>query len=333
MISPTFLASFLRSHTVVRLPKGTESFVGQTIIVTGSNTGLGLEAARHFVHSGAARVILGVRSLAKGNAAKTSIEASAGKAGVVEVWELDLASYASVKAFAARIYAELDRLDVVVENAGMLTQKFAMAEDNEATITVNVVNTFLLALLLLPKLRETSTKLDKSVVLTFTGSFVHYITSFPERKAKFILQETATNKGLIRMWDRYHVSKMLELLAFREFAAALAQSQKLGRIITSIVNPGLVNTDINREAGAGITGIPRRIFLWLLGRSSEEGARTLVHAAEGHPETNGQYLNDCKIGEVSSWVRSSEGQTTQKRFWNELIEQLEHVEPGISENL
>lgn len=196
-----FLFSFLRSHWAVKLPVPTKSFAGQTIIVTGSNTGLGLEAARHFVRLDAAKVILAVRSLDKGNQAKESIEKSTGRPGIAEVWELDLASYASVKAFASRVQS-LERLDVVVENAGVLTQKFVMAEDNEITITVNVVSTFLLALLLLPKLRETSTKFDKDVVLTFTGSFVHYITPFPERKAKSILEETA-NKSRARLWDRY----------------------------------------------------------------------------------------------------------------------------------
>lgn len=198
--------TFWYSHIFVTLPKPTKRFTGQTIIVTGSNTGLGLEAARNLVQLDAAKVILAVRNIEKGNAAKSSIEATTGRQDVVEVWELDLSRYGSVKAFAERANKTLERLDVVVENAGVLTQNWAMAEDNEITITVNVVSTFLLALLLLPKLRETSAIFGKDVVLTFTGSFVHWITPFPERKADRIFEETA-KKEKVRLWDRYVVGR------------------------------------------------------------------------------------------------------------------------------
>jgi NAD(P)-dependent dehydrogenase (short-subunit alcohol dehydrogenase family) len=108
---------FVKSHYIT-LPYPTKKFTSQTIIVTGSNIGLGLEAARHFVRLDAAKVILAVRTLSKGEAAKASIEGSEKRLGVVEVWELDLASYASVKAFAGKAKA-LERLDIVVENAAM----------------------------------------------------------------------------------------------------------------------------------------------------------------------------------------------------------------------
>lgn len=62
------------------------------------------------------------------------------------------------------------------------------------------------------------------------------------------------------------------------------------------MNPGVVETDLNREVQLGLLGIPRRIFLKAIGRSPEEGSRTLVHAVEGAPETNGQYLDDCQVG-------------------------------------
>ncbi|KAK5053832.1 hypothetical protein LTR84_001794 [Exophiala bonariae] len=168
-------------------------YAGQTIIVTGSNVGLGLEAARHFVRLGAQKVIIAVRNKDKGETAAQSIHESTGRAGVAEVWELDLRSYASVKSFAERA-SGLERLDVVVNNAGILTKKFEMAEDNESTITVNVVSAAFLSLLLLPKLRETSVRLRREVVLTFTGSFVHFMTDFPEQKNERILNGLAVQR-------------------------------------------------------------------------------------------------------------------------------------------
>lgn len=183
--------AYFRSHLFLKLPVPSKSFAGLTVIVTGANSGLGLEAARHLVRLETTKVILAVRNLEKGRAAKASIIESTNKPeNAIEVWELDLASRASVKAFAARA-GTLDRLDIVIENAGVLSHEFSIAEDNERTITVNVINTFLLALLLLPKLRQTSTRFQKEVVLTFTGSLVHWLARFPERKCDNILSTVA----------------------------------------------------------------------------------------------------------------------------------------------
>lgn len=151
--------AFMRSQLFSIPPYPTKKYTGQTIIVTGSNAGLGLEASRHFVRLDAAKVILAVRNLEKGESARKSIEQSTGRKGVAEVWQLDLAQYESVKDFAKRAQG-LERLDVLVENAGILTDQFRMMEENESTITTNVVSTVLHSLLLLPKLRETGAKFN-----------------------------------------------------------------------------------------------------------------------------------------------------------------------------
>lgn len=185
-MAPTAPPGYLRSQLLTKLPYPERSFEGQVIIVTGSNTGMGLEAARHLVRLDAAKVILAVRNLDKGRAAAESIVASTDRCGIAEVWHLDLQSYASVKSFASKA-EELERLDVVIANAGVLTRKFSLAEDNETNIKVNVLSTMYLSLLLLPKLRQTSVSLNKDVVLTFTGSFVHWMTDFSERYAESMI--------------------------------------------------------------------------------------------------------------------------------------------------
>ena len=103
-------------------------------MVTGANIGLGLEAARHFTRLNAEKVILAVRNLEKGNEAKKSIEESTHRTGVVDVWELDLSIYQSVEQFAAKAQ-NLERLDVLVENAGINAMTFDLAEGQERTIT------------------------------------------------------------------------------------------------------------------------------------------------------------------------------------------------------
>ena len=193
--------SFFYSQLFVKLPHPTQSFSGQTVIVTGSNTGLGLEAARHFTRLGAAKVILAVRTLSKGEAAKESIEKSTDQKGVVEVWHLDLGNYESVKEFAKKA-GKLDRLDVLVENAGINKSVWSVLEDNEATITTNVISTFLLGILLLPKLRESGQKFNSTPHLAIVSSEVHFWSPMNERKSKSIF-DALNDKETANMADRY----------------------------------------------------------------------------------------------------------------------------------
>lgn len=196
-----FLSDFLYSQLFISPPYPTQDLTHQTIVVTGSNTGLGLEAARHFTRLNAEKVILAVRTVSRGEAAKKSIEETTGRHGVVEVWSLDLSSYASVEAFAAQLNG-LKRLDALVENAGIATRTFQIAEENEATITTNVVSTFLLALLALPKLRETATKYNVEPRLAIVSSEVHFLTDLPERKNPSIF-DALKSKETSNMRDRY----------------------------------------------------------------------------------------------------------------------------------
>ena len=166
--------------------------------------GLGLEAARHFVRLKAEKVILGVRNLEKGEAAKKSIQESTNRTNVVEVWQLDLTSYDSTKQFAKKAETSLKRIDALVENAGIAKRVYRVAEDNEATITTNVVSTFLLALMMLPKLRETASRFNTTPRLVVVSSEVHFYTTFPERKAENIFK-TLNDKETANMGDRYQL--------------------------------------------------------------------------------------------------------------------------------
>lgn len=96
----------------------------QTILITGSNTGVGFAAALKFVQLNAARVILAVRSVKKGEDAKAEIEKISGRKGVVEVWECDMGNYGSLRALAERIEREVENLGVVVLNAGLAMLRF-----------------------------------------------------------------------------------------------------------------------------------------------------------------------------------------------------------------
>lgn len=176
-----FMPKFLYSQFFVHPQAPTTDCTGKTIIVTGANVGLGKETARHYVRLNAEKVILACRSIDKGEAAKKDIEASTGRRGAVEVWQLDLSSYQSVKQFAERAKS-LRRLDSIVENAGISTPNYTVLEDNESTITVNVVSTFLLALLILPKLQETGRQFNITPNLTIVSSEVHFVTAVSRKR-------------------------------------------------------------------------------------------------------------------------------------------------------
>ena len=177
---------FLFSQFFCTPPYPTQSFDNQTIIVTGSNVGLGFEAARHFYRLNCARLILAVRSVSKGETAKEDIVRSVTHrkdADAIEVWPLDMSSAKSVVAFAERV-GGIPRLDAVILNAGIHNHSWEASGGWEQTIEVNVVNTLLLGLLALPKLWKTGEAFtNSSPHLEIVSSQLHRFTAFKEVNA------------------------------------------------------------------------------------------------------------------------------------------------------
>lgn len=314
---------FLYSQVFITPAAPQASFDGQTIIVTGSNTGLGKEAARKFVSANAAKVILAVRNTKAGEDAKADIiKTTKRDSSVVEVWKLDLSSYDSVKEFAKRAES-LDRIDVLLENAAVAGPNYRTFEGHESTITINVISTFLLALLMVPKLKESAKKFNIKPVISIVSSEVHAWCKFEERKNDDIfdaLDKSAEKGG---MSERYPTSKLLVVLSVR----ALASQLKGSGIILNNLNPGLCHSELARDSGW---------MLWLmklvLARSTEVGSRTLVAGAAAGEESHGTYMSDGHVEEesLSSFVRSEEGAETQKKVWSQLKTILEQIEPGVT---
>lgn len=148
---------------------------GGTFIVTGANVGLGFGTAKHLVRLKAGKVILACRNTQAGKKAKSEIEAATHCPGIAEVWSLDLASYDSVKSFAKRAVENLTRIDGLIENAGVALDTWSLAEGHETSVTVNIISTFLLAVLLLPKMiasaRQFNT-LPHIVIVTSGAAFM-----------------------------------------------------------------------------------------------------------------------------------------------------------------
>lgn len=317
---------FLYSQLLVRPSYPSRSFEGETVLVTGANVGLGLEATRHIVRLGAARVILGVRNVEAGEAAKKDIEASTGRSGVCEVWKVDLASYDSVLAFGDRI-AQIPRLDAAILNAALATSKFELAEGYERSVTVNVINTLLLGLLILPTLKATRQKSPSlHPRLSFVVSEVHGWADTTELSGQGDrLLKAISDPAKAKMSGRYYMSKLLEVLLVQELASRVRGSE----VIINMLNPGLCHSQLGREAGLGLM-----LMKIVLARSTEVGSRTLVASASAGLESHGAYMTDGQVENTaySPFVRSEEGIQTRAKLWNELSIILDGVRPGIMEN-
>ncbi|KAL9610006.1 MAG: hypothetical protein Q9204_009112 [Flavoplaca sp. TL-2023a] len=280
-----------REQLFFKLPYPETPLTDQIIIVTGSNTGLGLEAARHYVRLGAAKVILAVRSLEKGEAAKASLEESESRLGVVEVCHLDLSNYDSIKHFSTKVNA-LPRLDILLENAGIATQEYRITEEDESTITTNVIGTFLLAWLLLPKLRESAREYGTRPRLTVVASEVHFFTQFPEKDSEDVF-EALSRRDTARMGERYETSKLLQIFYLRALAAHTCtptNDNHNNAIILNLVNPGLCHSDVNREGRLDVA-----VMKFFLARTTEVGSRNLVYATTAGEETHGLYISSCRV--------------------------------------
>ncbi|KAK7698209.1 hypothetical protein SLS64_012779 [Diaporthe eres] len=288
---------------------------GKTYVVTGGNSGLGLETARHLVEFNASRVILAVRNLTAGDAAKEKIEKTTGRKGVVEVRHIDMASQPSIQSFVDKLSAEVERIDGFVANAGVLLDSWSTVEGMEANVQVNVVNTLLLGTLVLPKLSSVARQLGIQPTLVFVVSVLGYTAkSEMDKSRNGNIFEGLNDQKRANMSSRYALSKLVEELAVRQLSAA-APVERTG-VIVNMVAPGLCHSGLGRDAGSFTKAMLSAIKA-MMARTAEEGSRTILHGLVAGAESHGKLLSGCKIKEfwVPSW-RSHVGRSG--RFWRKL---------------
>ncbi|GAB5592685.1 hypothetical protein Unana1_07585 [Umbelopsis nana] len=307
------------------LPKG--PFTDQIVIVTGSNTGIGLEAARHYVKLDAKKVILAVRNQESGNKAKKSIEESTNRLDVVEVWKLDMSISASVQAFSEKVTKELPRLDVAALNAGVATSKWEVSPDGyEQTLQVNVISTALLAVLLLPKLYATADEHGVTPRLSIVSSGVHAVLPLPKmpEDAK-VIEWLNTEENYNKLLGSYMVSKLLEIFYFQELAKHTQKTDSgQTKVIINTIDPGLCHSELTRH----LDSMSMTVYKFLFARTQEVGGRTIVNGGEiDNFETHGKYLSNCTVSPTSSYVRSEKGKVAQEKIWNEMHDILAKINP------
>ncbi|KAF9777461.1 hypothetical protein IL306_004430 [Fusarium sp. DS 682] len=308
------------------IPPQEEDCTDKVFIITGGNSGIGLEAARHFTQLNAAKVILACRSLGKGEQAKKNIQETTGKHNVIEVWQLDLASHDSIREFAAQVN-KLERVDVLINNAGLLVFKRELIEGHESMLSVNVISTALLTLLVLPVLRQTLTRFNiipHIVIVSSDAAFEGRLSSREPNIIKALDEQTS-------VLEHYSKTKLVQLIFMTQFAKAIEASGK-GFVIVNGVHPGFCSTPLFNNTPFPFNLIFKGL-LALFGRTPEVGSRALLAGAFADESLNGKYMANGALHEVPKTMQGDDGEKLCKQVWEELVGLLEEIEPGVTENI
>jgi NAD(P)-dependent dehydrogenase (short-subunit alcohol dehydrogenase family) len=288
---------------------------GTTMMVTGANTGLGFEAAKVLAERGA-RVLLACRSEAKAIEAIDRIGADVADADLRFV-PLDQADLSSV-AEAARLAAEEPRLDVLINNAGVMVPPYQMTEDGfESQFGVNHLGTFALTAQLLEKLAEQD------------GSRVVVTSSIAHRGASIFFDDIDASAGYDAR-KRYGQSKLANLLFTYELDRRLRAAGSA--TVAVACHPGIATTELGRHMPAAVRfAMP---FVRPFFNSPAEGAWPTLMAATDPSIEGGDYIGPRRRGETSGPAVKVQSTSTARdedlarRLW-ELSIEMTGVDPRI----
>ena len=259
-------------------------------LVTGATGGIGLETARGLARAGF-HVVLHGRDERRGRAAQADLAGSVPGAST-ELVLGDLGEQAQVRAVAADLLARLDRLDVLVNNAGMAlrrTPRHRTADGHDPLLAVNHLGPFLLTSLLLPLLLDSA------------PSRIVNVASDAHRIGRVDLDRLDHPRTYgIGGFRWYGSTKLMNVLFTRELARRLAGTG----VTANVVHPGSVATNIG-SPGRFVSSVTRRILL-----SPEQGAATSLHVAtapDGAAVTGAYFARSARAdGKLSRRARDDD---------------------------
>ena len=279
---------------------------GRTAVVTGANSGIGFEAAAAFARHGA-HTVLACRDAGKAAAAAARMAAAAPGA-TVSVVRVDLASLDSVRAAAAEILAGHQRLDLLVNNAGLMWPAYGKTADGfELQFGTNHLGHFALTGLLL------------RAMLPVPGSRVVTVSSNGHRTGRINFADLQSEQRYSRM-SAYAQSKLANLMFTYELQRRLAAAG--APTVALAAHPGNAFTDLTRHLPAVVQSAYPAVA-GLFGQSAAMGALPTLRAATDPAAAGGEYYGPGGLAQfkgypvrVSSTARSRD-EVTQRRLWAE----------------
>jgi NAD(P)-dependent dehydrogenase (short-subunit alcohol dehydrogenase family) len=282
----------------------------QTILITGANSGIGLEAARVLAQKGA-RVVLACRSAEKARGAVESCVRDRSDARV-EAMSLDLASLASVRAFAEECAKRFpEGIDVLVNNAGVMALPRKLTADGfEMQLGTNHLGHFALTGLMLPQLAK---RPHARVVNVSSG--MHWVG-----KIRF---DDLMGERRYDRWAAYAQSKLANLLFTHELQKRLAA--KYPSVIAVAAHPGYSATNLQTVAAEGRGPLAAWSARWgnaLFAQSAASGALPTVRAAADPNVKGGDYYGPAWMSAWGPAAHSSQSARSRddsdsRRLWEE----------------
>ncbi|RVE71877.1 hypothetical protein OJAV_G00056030 [Oryzias javanicus] len=252
---------------------------GKTVLITGANTGIGKETAVDLAQRGA-RVIMACRDMDRANKAAEDVRKRSGNGNVV-VKKLDLASLESVRQLSKEVLASEERLDILINNAGIMSCPQWKTEDGfEMQFGVNHLGHFLLTNCLLDLLKKS------------TPSRIVNVSSLAHERGEIYFDDINLEKDY-HPWKSYRQSKLANVLFTRELAKRL---QGTG-VTTYSLHPGVIKTELGRHFLPTIPLWKRVLYkpLSFFIKSASQGAQTTIYCAveEKLQNESGLYYSDC----------------------------------------
>jgi NAD(P)-dependent dehydrogenase (short-subunit alcohol dehydrogenase family) len=277
---------------------------GKTVIITGGNSGIGLESAVALARSGA-DVMITARDPERGKGAVDDIKTRSGSTAV-DLAVFDLASLASVRAGAAELLDRCPRIDVLINNAGLVLSERTETEDGyETTFAVNHLGPFLLTNLLLDRIKASA-----------PARIVNVASTAHKAARKGLDFDDLQNTAGYKQMQVYGESKLANILFTTELSRRLAGTG----VTANSLHPGTVRTGYGRDGDTtGLLAVGIKIGA-LFFMSAEKGADTSVYLASS-PEVaaiSGEYFIKRKVRQPSAAAADADA---AKRLWD-VSEQL-----------
>lgn len=276
------------------------------IIVTGANTGLGFEATKFFASKNAT-VIMGCRSLEKATAAQAQILKENEHAKLIPT-VLDLGSLDSIKLFASQFKKQFSKLDILLNNAGIMTVPYGKTEDGfELQNGVNHLGHFALTSLLFDTIKNTP------------NSRIVNVSSLAHRQGKIDFDNYLFEQGNYDRMKSYSQSKLSNLLFTYELDRRIKEKGLSIKVLAA--HPGVSSTDLARHINTKNSSNPILKLAIKFGQPAHNGCLPEVRAALDESALSGQYYGPSGLTQmkgrpvVVSSNKRSHNLEDAKRLW------------------